>query len=575
IRDASGNVSNTATVTLTVTPVDESPTAADDTATLLEGATVAIDLAGNDSDPEGALDPASIQIVTGPANGSVTVNADGTADYTHDGSETTSDSFTYTIRDASGNVSNTATVSLTIVPVGDAPIFVNNSLTLAEGEMVVLSDADLRASDADTSLASLDFSVVDVSGGRFERVGAPGVAITSFGQTELDSGQVLFVHDGGEQAPAYTLTVGDGALTSAASPASITFANVNDAPTLAANTGAVVSSPTQILGAGELRVDDPDDAPDAILYTLTSAPSSGRIELAGAPGVAVGAFSQADLDAGRAVYVRASGTATSDAFGFRVSDSAGSGPSGTFTLDLATATTILGPADIMSTVQETPSEDPQTPEDPAPEASTQEASPEEDRDPVDQAEEPQAAPESAEGGPELPFTDPDLHGERPIFGLPASFDRDVQGQQRPSLTEVADAVSVWTERKVYGESTEQDLRASRQVWRPESLDQALTQLRRELSQSEGRRQGPEEMTIQTVESVAIAISTGVIASILRSSSLWAAAASAMPLWRRVDPLVVLTVSNEEREKMLTELRSESKDEAGVRRVFEDGSERST
>ena len=42
-------------------------------------------------------------IIAGPTNGTIdAVNADGTVDYTHDGSETVNDSFTYTIDDLSG-----------------------------------------------------------------------------------------------------------------------------------------------------------------------------------------------------------------------------------------------------------------------------------------------------------------------------------------------------------------------------------------------------------------------------------------------------------------------------------------
>ena len=66
IQDAAGQTSNTATVSLTVTPVDDVPTATADSATVAEGDTVNVDLASNDLDPEGALDPASITIVTGP-----------------------------------------------------------------------------------------------------------------------------------------------------------------------------------------------------------------------------------------------------------------------------------------------------------------------------------------------------------------------------------------------------------------------------------------------------------------------------------------------------------------------------
>ena len=61
------------------------------------------------------------------------VNADGTVDYTHDGSETVADSFTYTIDDLSGATSNTVTVNLTITPVNDAPVAVADSFTVNEG----------------------------------------------------------------------------------------------------------------------------------------------------------------------------------------------------------------------------------------------------------------------------------------------------------------------------------------------------------------------------------------------------------------------------------------------------------
>ena len=49
------------------------------------------------------------------------MNVDGTFTYTHDGSETIGDAFSYTIQDASGATSNVAAVSLTVTPQNDAP----------------------------------------------------------------------------------------------------------------------------------------------------------------------------------------------------------------------------------------------------------------------------------------------------------------------------------------------------------------------------------------------------------------------------------------------------------------------
>jgi Tol biopolymer transport system component len=108
------------------------PRAADDFGTAAEGGSVVIDLAANDTDADDALDLTSIVITSGPANGSVVVNGDGTVTYTHNGSETASDSFTYTIRDIDGNLSNEAPVSITVTAVNDNPVAVADTYTVGE-----------------------------------------------------------------------------------------------------------------------------------------------------------------------------------------------------------------------------------------------------------------------------------------------------------------------------------------------------------------------------------------------------------------------------------------------------------
>ena len=86
IDDLSGATSNTVTVNLTVTPVNDAPVAVADSFTVNEGSTTNLNLAANDTDADDGLDLSSITIVSGPTNGSIVVNADGTVDYTHDGS---------------------------------------------------------------------------------------------------------------------------------------------------------------------------------------------------------------------------------------------------------------------------------------------------------------------------------------------------------------------------------------------------------------------------------------------------------------------------------------------------------
>lgn len=102
--------------------IDRAPVANNDSADVDEGQSVTIDVAGNDTDVIDALDLTSILIISGVSHGSLQVNNDGTVDYTHDGSENFSDSFTYTIDDQTGATSNAATISISINAVNDKPL---------------------------------------------------------------------------------------------------------------------------------------------------------------------------------------------------------------------------------------------------------------------------------------------------------------------------------------------------------------------------------------------------------------------------------------------------------------------
>lgn len=107
VNDNEGATSNEATVSITVTPVNDLPLAINDSGTATQGGFVIIDLTVNDTDAEGTVDDATI-VLSVPSNGG------GTVTYTHDGTTTTSDSFTYTVNDNEGATSNVATVNITI-----------------------------------------------------------------------------------------------------------------------------------------------------------------------------------------------------------------------------------------------------------------------------------------------------------------------------------------------------------------------------------------------------------------------------------------------------------------------------
>ncbi len=141
VRDAAGGVSNSATVTIEVTPGNDLPVAANDTATTAEGVPVSIAVLDNDTDPDGDGDirPDGVTIATNPANGAAVANPDGTVTYTPAANYHGTDSFTYTVKDTAGGTSNSATVTVTVTPVNDPPVAVDDSASTAEDAAVTIA----------------------------------------------------------------------------------------------------------------------------------------------------------------------------------------------------------------------------------------------------------------------------------------------------------------------------------------------------------------------------------------------------------------------------------------------------
>ena len=141
---------DTATVSVTVTCVDDDPVAVDDSATVAEdsGAS-AVAVLANDTDIDGG--PKSISSVTQPADGTVVITGGGTgltyqpdADYCNDPGAPGDDTFTYTL--APGG--DTATVSMVVTCDDDPPVAVDDSATVTEDDPATA--VPVLANDTDT-----------------------------------------------------------------------------------------------------------------------------------------------------------------------------------------------------------------------------------------------------------------------------------------------------------------------------------------------------------------------------------------------------------------------------------------
>jgi VCBS repeat-containing protein len=125
------------TLTINVTAVNQAPVVQDDGPyTTDEDTTLPVDVTRNvltnDSDPEG--DQMHVLIVTQPVNGHVTLNDDGTFEFVPNPDFNGTDHFTYQANDGP-HTSTTATVTLTVTPVNDAPVGITDSYDVAQGGM--------------------------------------------------------------------------------------------------------------------------------------------------------------------------------------------------------------------------------------------------------------------------------------------------------------------------------------------------------------------------------------------------------------------------------------------------------
>jgi hypothetical protein len=131
------------TVTVTVTPGNDPPSAAADTLTAPEDGDAEADVLANDVDVDG--DALSVTGSTDGAHGDVSCTPAGTCTYTPAADYAGPDTFTYTVADGNGGT-DTASVSVTVTPENDAPVAGDDALTT---EMDTQGSVDVLANDVD------------------------------------------------------------------------------------------------------------------------------------------------------------------------------------------------------------------------------------------------------------------------------------------------------------------------------------------------------------------------------------------------------------------------------------------
>jgi VCBS repeat-containing protein len=279
---------------ITVIDVDDPPVAADDSYSVARGGTLTVGAAAgvlaNDSDVDSTT--LTAQLETNPADGALTLAADGSFTYVHDGSLAASDSFTYRAHDGNSS-SNLATVTIAITAVNTAPVASDDAYNVVNGgTLVVAAATGVLANDSDAEGAVL--TAVLVSG------------VASGMLTFEADGSFSYQHDGGVSiTDSFTYRAHDGQDESNLATVVITITAGNTAPLAVADDYSVARGATLTISAPGVLANDSDADGDALTAQLVSGTSSGLLTL------------QAD---GSFTYVHDGGASATDSFSYQAHD---------------------------------------------------------------------------------------------------------------------------------------------------------------------------------------------------------------------------------------------------------------
>ncbi|WP_082930721.1 Ig-like domain-containing protein [Shewanella woodyi] len=239
--------SNTATISINVSPINDTPSAGSQSIPVTEDTPTSITLTATDID----LDSLSYSLLTSPANGSLSGTPPNLT-YTPAANYAGGDSFTFIAND--GNlISNTASITITVSAVNDAPTSNNQSITVAEDtpKAIVLTATDVEAS-------SLTFSVISAPSKGVLTGTLPNLTYTpNLNETGADS---------------FTFKVNDGALDSNIATVSINIDAINDAP-ISNNQSVTVAEDTP----KAITLIATDVEANSLTFSLISSASKGAL----------------------------------------------------------------------------------------------------------------------------------------------------------------------------------------------------------------------------------------------------------------------------------------------------------
>ncbi|MDF0597694.1 cadherin-like domain-containing protein, partial [Psychromarinibacter halotolerans] len=265
VDDGNGGT-DIAIVAVIVNSVNDDPAAADDSYVTDEDTSLVISLPGvlaNDTDVDG--DPLSSIVETGPSNGSLTLNPDGSFTYTPDANFNGSDSFTYLVDDGNGGT-DSATVTLTVNAVNDDPVATDDSYVTDEDTSLVISLPGVLANDT------------DIDGDTLSSIVATG---PSNGTLSLNpDGSFTYDPDADfNGTDSFTYLVDDGNGGTDTATVSLTVNAVNDDPVAVDDSYVTDEDTSLVISLPGVLANDTDIDGDTLSSVVATGPSNGTLSL--------------------------------------------------------------------------------------------------------------------------------------------------------------------------------------------------------------------------------------------------------------------------------------------------------
>jgi len=345
VSDGNGGT-DTATVTVTINGVNDAPVGNDDSGvgftTDEDSSFTTVNVLANDTDVD-AGDVLSVSnLDTTGTVGLVTDNGDGTFSYNPNGQfeslaagETATDSFSYTVSDGNGGT-DTATVSVTINGVNDAPVAMDDSgIGFITDEDSSFTTANVLANDTDVDTSD----VLSVS--NLDTTGTVGL-VTDNGDGTFSynpNGQFESLAAGETATDSFSYTVDDGNGGTDTATVSVTINGVNDAPIGNDDSGVgfTTDEDSSFTTVNVLANDTDVDTSDVL--SVSNLDTTGTVGLVTDNGD--GTF---NYNPNNAFELLNDGETATDSFSYTVSDGNGGTDTATVTL------TITGVTDVPFTI---------------------------------------------------------------------------------------------------------------------------------------------------------------------------------------------------------------------------------